>query len=310
VEVGTELAFLQNRLRVDLTFYKKKSTGEIVDAPASITSGYSSAVLNAGQMENKGVELLLTILPVRTDRFTWTSSFNAAYNKNTVLSLAADQQQSVYATSRSGVGFLGQQVGKPFGQVLAYDYLRNADGSIGLTPNGVPARGNLVTSGTAFAPWVMGWSNDFTFGHLNLGVLIDGKFGGKIFSATDYYATVFGLRKETLVNRESNFGTAASPIDAATYYGALANNVSTQFVQDASFIKLRQVTLGYAFPGAFFGNRLRGVTLSLVARNLFFLRRLTDNIDPEGSYNAFSQGLELGGVPPSRTYGLNLNARF
>lgn len=310
LEVGTELAFAANRLRLDLTFYKKNSTGEIVNTPASGTSGYSGAVLNAGEMENKGVEMLLTVLPVKSSAFTWTSSFNAAYNKNTVLSLAAGQTQSIYAYSRSGVGFMGQQVGKPFGQVFAYDYAYNADGSVALTPAGVPARGNLTAYGTAYHPWTMGWNNDFAVGRFNLGVLIDGKFGGKIFSATDYYATVFGLRKETLVNRESNFGTTAAPIDAATYYGTLANNVSNQFVQDASFIKLRQVTLGYSFPSAFFGNHLRGVTLSLVARNLFFIRRLTDNIDPEGSYNAFSQGLELGGVPPTRTYGLNLNAKF
>ena len=311
LEVGTELGFVQNRLRVDLTFYKKNSTGEIVNTPASITSGYSGAVLNAGEMENKGVELLLTVVPFKAGSFTWTSSYNAAYNKNTVLSLAAGQQQSVYATSRSNVGFLGQVVGKPFGQVLAYDYSRNADGSLILTPAGIPARAPALTAfGSAYHPWTMGWSNDFALGRFNLGVLIDGKFGGKIFSATDYYATIFGLRKETLVNREGNFGTAANPIDAATYYGQLANNVSSQFVQDASFIKLRQVTLGYSFPSGLFHNHIQRLTLSLVARNLFFLRRLTDNIDPEGSYNAFSQGLELGGVPPSRTYGLNLNAKF
>ncbi|AMJ65140.1 SusC/RagA family TonB-linked outer membrane protein [Hymenobacter sp. PAMC 26628] len=310
LEVGTELAFLQNRLRLDLTFYKKNSTGEIVDAPSSITSGYSSAVLNAGRLENKGVEMLLTVLPVRSAKFTWTSSFNAAYNKSTVLSLAADQTQSVYATSRSGAGFLGQVVGKPFGQVLAYDYQYNTDGSIALAPSGVPARGNLTSYGTAYHPWTMGWSNDFTLGNINLGVLIDGKFGGKIFSTTDYYATIYGLRKETLVNREGNFGTAASPINAQTYYGTLADNVSKQFVQDASFIKLRQVTLGYSFPTKLFNNHVQRLTLSLVARNLFYFRRLTDNIDPEGSYNAFTQGLELGGVPPSRTFGLNLNAKI
>ncbi len=308
IEVGTELAFVQNRVRLDLTFYKKKSTGEIVNTPASITSGYSGAVLNAGELENKGVEMLLTVLPVRTTDFTWTSSFNAAYNKSTVLSLAGGQQQSVYATSRSGVGFVGQQVGKPFGQVLAYDNKYNTDGSIALTTSGVPDRGNLTAFGTAFHPWTMGWSNDFVYKRFNLGVLIDAKFGGKIFSATDYYATIFGLRKETLVGREGTFGP--DKLDAATYYGTLANNVSNQFVQDASFIKLRQVTLGYSFGNTLFSGKVQRLTLSLVARNLFFIRRLTDNIDPEGSYSAFSQGLELGGVPPSRTFGANLSAKF
>ncbi|WP_310391984.1 SusC/RagA family TonB-linked outer membrane protein [Hymenobacter sp.] len=308
IEVGTELAFLQNRLRLDLTYYQKKSNKEIVFAPASISSGYQGAVLNSGEMENKGVEMLLTFVPVKTGAFTWTSSLNGAYNKNTVLSLAAGQKQSVYATSRSGVGFVGQVVGKPFGQVLAYDNKFGPDGSIELTTNGVPARGNLTSYGTAFHPWTGGWNNDFTYKGFNLGVLIDGKFGAKIFSATDYYATIFGLRKETLVNREGTFGS--EDIDAATYYGTLANNVSKDFVQDASFIKLRQLSLGYSFPSALFGNKVQRLTLSLVARNLFFIRRLTDNVDPEGSYNAFSQGLELGGVPPTRTFGANLSAKF
>jgi TonB-linked SusC/RagA family outer membrane protein len=307
-EIGTELAFVKNRVRLDLTFYKKKSSNEIVYAPASISSGYQGAVLNSGEMENKGVELLLTVQPIRTTDFTWTSSFNAAYNKNTVLSLAAGQQQSVYATSRSGVGFVGQIVGLPYGQVLAYDYKYNPDGSIATTPNGVPARGDLKSFGTAFHPWTEGWSNDFVYKHLSLGVLIDGKFGGKIFSATDYYGTLFGLHKKTLENREGTFGS--DNIDAATYYSTLANNVSKDFVQNADFIKLRQVTLGYSFPSSLFGNHIQRLTVSLVARNLAFLKRKTDNIDPEGNYNAFAQGLELGGVPPVRTFGLNLNAKF
>ncbi|GGF13145.1 SusC/RagA family TonB-linked outer membrane protein [Hymenobacter cavernae] len=308
LEFGTELAMADNRLRLDLTFYKKKSTNEIVYAPASISSGYQGAVLNAGEMENKGVEMLLTYLPVKTASFTWTSSLNGAYNKNTVLSLAAGQEQSVYATSRSGVGFVGQIVGKPFGQVLAYDYKYNTDGSIALTTNGIPVRGNLTAFGTAFHPWTGGWNNDFAYKRFNLGVLIDGKFGAKIFSATDYYGTIFGLRKETLENREGTFGP--EKVDAATYYSTLANNVSKDFVQNADFIKLRQVTLGYSFPSALFNNKIQRLTLSLVARNLAFLMRKTDNIDPEGSYNAFAQGLELGGVPPVRTFGLNLNAKF
>ncbi|MBC8083795.1 MAG: SusC/RagA family TonB-linked outer membrane protein [Hymenobacter sp.] len=307
-EIGTELGFVQNRLRLDLTFYQKKSSKEIVYAPASISSGYQGAVLNAGELENRGVETLLTVLPVKTTDFTWTSSLNAAYNQSTIRSLAAGQTQSVYATSRAGVGFLGQIVDQPYGQVMAYDYKYNTDGSIALATNGIPARGNLTAFGTAFHPWAGGWNNDFAYKRFNLGVLIDGKFGAKIFSATDYYGTLFGLRKETLENREGTFGP--ENVDAATYYSTLANNVSKDFVQDASFIKLRQVTLGYSFPSALFGNKIQRLTLSLVARNLAFLRRKTDNIDPEGSYNAFAQGLELGGVPPVRTVGINLNAKF
>ena len=308
LEVGTELGFLQSRIRVDLTLYKKNSKKEIVFTPASITSGYGGAVLNSGELENKGVELLLTVVPVRTQDFTWTSSYNAAFNQSKVLSLSAGQEQSIYATSRSGVGFVGQRVGQRYGQVFAYDYKRNTDGTIMLGPDGVPARGNLTAYGTSYHPWTMGWNNDFAYKRFSLGVLIDGKFGGKIFSATDFYATLNGLTQRTLVDRTGTFGP--NNISAQAYYGTLAGNVSNQFVQDASFIKLRQLTLGYTLPGSVFRDKIQRVTFSLVARNLFYLRRLTDNIDPEGNYSAFAQGLELGGVPPTRTFGANLSVKF
>ena len=114
------------------------------------------------------------------------------------------------------------------------------------------------------------------------------------------------MHKATLVNRTGTFGT----LDAATYYSTLASNVSRLFVQDASFIKLRQVIFGYTFNDKLFGGVVKGASLSLVARNLFFLMRKTDNIDPEANYTSNAFGLEQGGMPTSRTYGLNLNFKF
>ncbi len=99
-----------------------------------------------------------------------------------------------------------------------------------------------------------------------------------------------------------------------TYYGTLANNVSKLFVQDASFIKLRQITFGYTFPGKMFNNVIKSLNISFVARNLFTLMKRTDNIDPEADFSStpggLTQGLELGGVPPIRSFGVNLNAKF
>ncbi|MDB5010335.1 MAG: SusC/RagA family TonB-linked outer membrane protein, partial [Mucilaginibacter sp.] len=158
---------------------------------------------------------------------------------------------------------------------------------------------------SAYAKWVAGWSNEFSYKRFTLSFLIDGKFGGKIFSATDYYGYVLGLHQATLVNREALVGTAAS-----TYYSTLASNVSSLFVQDATFIKLRQATLGYTFPVNLFNGAIKSASLSLVARNLFYLLKRTDNIDPESDYSYNAQGLELGGVPATRTYGLNLNVKF
>lgn len=306
-EIGTEMRLFNNKVNLDVTYYNKKSSNEILAAPASTTSGYSGAVLNIGELQNKGVEALISGSPIRGKSFNWTSSLNGSVNNNEVLSLAAGQAQFGIATSRTGVGFTQNRVGLPSYQVVAYDYRYDAQGKIMYLPNGLPDRGNLIPLGSAYHKWIAGWNNEFTFKRFNLGFLIDGKWGGKIFSATDWYGYLFGLHQNTLENREGRFG---NNVDAATYYSTLAGNVSKMFVYDASFVKFRQLTLGYSFPASMFGNKIQGVSINLVARNLFIIMRQTDNIDPEGNYSPFAQGLELGGVPPVRTFGVNLNVKL
>jgi len=308
-EIGTELRFFSNRLSLDLTYYDKKSKNEIVFAPASTTSGYSGAVLNIGELQNKGFEALISGTPLRSGSFNWTTSLNGSVNDNEVLALAAGQAQLPIGTSRSGVGFTRYVVGLPAAQVMAYDYRYDNTGKVVLDVNGIPARGELIPLGSAYHKWTAGWNNEFTYKRANLSFLIDGKWGGKIFSATDFYGYLFGLHKATLENREGMFGTNNN-IEAATYYSTFASNISKTFVHDASFIKFRQITLGYTFPVNLLNNRIRNINLSLVGRNLFTLMRHTDNIDPEGNFTPNAQGLELGGVPPVRTFGVNLNVRM
>lgn len=309
-EIGTDIRFLNNRISLDLTYYNKVSENEILSSPASTTSGYSGAILNAGKMSNKGIEALLSVTPVETSDFSWMSSVNGAYNKNEIESLAEDATLNTIATSRSGNGFISNMVGKPFGQIMATDYMYDAEGNIVVDPSsGVPVKGELKAFGTAYHPLTAGWNNEFSYKRFNFGFLIDGKWGAKIFSGTDYYAYIFGLHKETLPGREGDapWGTNTQ---ASTYYSSLANNVSKLFVEDASFVKFRQLTLGYSVPTSIFNDKISSLTISLVGRNLFYIMRKTDNIDPEGNYTALAQGLELGGVPPMRSYGINLNIKL
>jgi hypothetical protein len=187
--------------------------------------------------------------------------------------------------------------------------------------NGRPLQGTLIPMGSGFHDKFGGWNNELTYGNFNFGILIDFKYGGKIFSATNYYATVFGLHKLTLVGRET--GIVGDGVDEAgnkntvnedawDYYGALATRVSSQFVYDASFIKLRQIVLGYTLPASLFRKLpIQGINISLVGRNLAILKKETPNIDPESNYSgSVGQGLELAGVPPFRSFGLNANIRF
>ena len=304
LEIGTELRFLKDRLSVDFTWYNKNSKDEILAAPASVTSGYGGAILNIGQLRNTGIELLVSGTPFKTKDFHWTTSINGSINNNTVVALTPGQTSLPGSTSRTGNGFTQDIVGLPVNQIMAFDYLRDASGKIQVDANGIPQQGNLKAYGSAYAKWVAGWSNEFSYHKFTLSFLIDSKLGGHIFSATDYYGYVLGLHQATLANRD------ALGSNAATYYGTLANNVSGLFVQNASFIKFRQVTLGYTFPAKMFNNAIKGATLSLVGRNLFYLLKRTDNIDPESDYSYNAQGLELGGVPPTRTFGLNLSVKL
>jgi TonB-linked SusC/RagA family outer membrane protein len=308
VEIGTELGFLANRVRLDLTWYNKKSTDEIVKAPASITSGYTSVVLNIGELKNTGLEMLLTTVPVQKTDFKWITSLNGSVNKNEVVKLADGQESLAVGESRSGNGFTQHIVGKAAHQIMAFDYLRDADGEIVVNANGVPQRGELQSYGSAYHKWTAGWNNEFSYKQFSMSFLIDGKFGGKLFSATDYYGYQFGLHKATLVGREETFGE--NNASSQRYYGDLSNNVSSIFVNDASFIKFRQFTLGYTIPGQVLNNVVKSATISFVARNLFILMKKTDNIDPESNFSNYAPGLELGGVPPVRTYGFNLNVKF
>jgi TonB-linked SusC/RagA family outer membrane protein len=308
LEIGTELHTLGNRLNFDITWYNKDSKNEIVPAPASITSGYIGAVLNIGKIRNRGWEVLVSGSPVKQKNFSWTSSLNGAYNANTVVALAAGQSSLLVASSRTGLASTVDVIGKAADQIQAFDYARNADGSLKLDANGVPTQGALKYYGPAIGAWSAGFNNELTFGHVKLSFLIDGKFGGKVFAGSEYYAYQNGLTKSTLPGRETGFNGGKET--AQNYYSTLGNNVSSLFVQNASFIKFRQITLGYTFPASMFNNVIQGATISLVGRNLFYLMKKTTDIDPESSYGTYSQGLELGSVLPTRIYGLSLNVKF
>ena len=309
LEIGAELHTFNSRLSLDVAWYNKISKNEIVQAPASITSGYAGAYLNIGKIRNRGVEVLLTGIPFKTKDFVWTTSLNGAYNDDKVLALAAGQSSLLVATSRTGLASTVDVVGKAADQIQAFDYLRDASGNIVVDDNGVPKQGALKYYGSAYGKLTAGFNNDVTFGHINLSFLIDGKFGGKVFAGSEYYAYDYGLSKATLPGRETGFGPG-DKITAQNYYTQLDKNVSGMFVQNASFIKFRQVTLGYNFPGSMFNNVIQGATISLVGRNLFYIMKKTKDIDPEASYGTLSQGLELGGVLPTRIYGLSLNVKF
>ncbi len=318
LEAGIDIRILDNRIGLDLAWYNKVTTNDIVAASISGTSGYGSAVFNLGELTNSGIEALLSVTPVRSDNFTWMTSVNLATNTSEVVSLAGELSTLQVDGSRTLDAYVHQTVGLPFANIKAFDYKRDDNGNI-LLANGLPQQGDLIDMGSGVHKLTGGWNNEFNIGRINLGFLIDFKTGGKIYSATNAFAYTFGVHQNTLEGREG--GIVADGIDEATgeantisvsaqdYYGRLAD-IGSLFVYDASFIKFRQFTLGYTLPSLFNG-KVKSVNLSLVGRNLFTLWDKVDNIDPETNYsNSNAQGLELAGLPIVRTLGLNLNVKF
>ncbi|WP_240047093.1 SusC/RagA family TonB-linked outer membrane protein [Hymenobacter nivis] len=322
-EIGTELKFLNNRIGVDLAYFNRKTTGEIVNASLSVATGYEGTTVNLGSTLNRGVELALTLVPIKRGAFTWTSSFNFTKLHNEVLDIDGGAnnplQTGTYRPMNANIGIVK---GLPISQVRAYDYKRDASGNVIVGADGIPLRGDLKPMGSGIANLYGGFNNDFTFKNFNLSFLIDYKFNNKILSATEYYSYTRGLNQATLTGRETGVVAAGVTesgavntvvVPAYTYYPTLASNVSALSVLDGSFIKFRQLSFGYNFNQSLLARTpFQNITLSLVGRNLFTILKHTDNIDPENTISPLVAyaGVEGGSLPFARTYGVTLNVKF
>ncbi|MBV8252921.1 MAG: SusC/RagA family TonB-linked outer membrane protein [Chitinophaga sp.] len=319
VEAGAQLGFFRNRLSVDFAWYKRTTNNDIVASTVSGASGYNTKLVNLGKVENKGIELLVSGSPIKTGTFSWTTTVNISHNKNTVLQLAAGQSDLQMDESRTERAYAKHVVGMPAFQVAAFDFLRDNNGNLVLDAGGLPQAGPLKYMGTAVAPTTGGWTNEFNYKRFGLSFLIDFKNGASIYSGTNATAYNLGLSKETLPGRETGIdvkgvdgsGKAITAhVDAQTYYGRLGS-ISALQVYNADFIKFRSLSLTYNFPASAFNNKIAGLSLSLVGRNLFYITKHTPNIDPESFYNnGAGQGLEYATVPTTASYGLNLNVKF
>lgn len=321
LELGTAWRFFHNRLMVDIAWYNKHTLNDIVAATVSVTSGYSSALLNVGQIRNRGVELLLGGTPVMHQKFAWKTSFNFARNESEIIRLANKQHsmQVLNGESRTERGFIRHIVGLPFSQIMVYDIKRNAQGQPVLGANGLQASDALVARGTGIHPVTGGWGNEIRWNRFQFSFLIDYKFGAHLYSGTNATAVQRGLDPLTLEGRET--GVLVKGVDAQgheverlipaqQYYEGLYR-ISALHVYDAGFVKFRSASISYTRNIRLSARKEGRMKISLVARNLFYMYKATPNIDPESNYsNGNAQGLEYAAMPGTRSYGINLQLRF
>jgi TonB-linked SusC/RagA family outer membrane protein len=335
MEYGIEARFFNNRFGLDVTYYDQKTTDDILNAGISQSSGFASTSVNLGKMTNKGIEVLLTGTPIRSSAITWEVSLNLTKNNSKVVSLIEGQKELVTdaftAEPRTRTVLIKQIVGSPYGMITGIKQKRDPAGNLVYDSTGAPIADNSAYQilGNGVPDFMGGLNNSFTWKGLNLSFLIDFKTGAEIYSGTNVRMTQAGFTKQTLLGRAGEapltvtgvtqdgtnfkpFTKTLTPGEARNYWSQLGERAQENFVYDASFIKLRQITLGYSLPARLFnGTPIRGLMVSLVGRNLAILHKKVPNIDPESSYQSGNnQGLDYFGLPASRTYGVNLRATF
>lgn len=334
-EVGLNLAFFSNRLSFDMAYYNKNTSDDIAVITTSTASGYSSKYMNIGEIQNQGFEFMVNATPVHTNNFSWETTFNFSYNDSEVKYLGEGVENLSIdgASSRSGNVTVRNIVGQPYGMLVGYKYARDEQGNI-IHKDGIPqATEDLQELGNGVYKYTGGWSNTLKYKDFSLSFLIDFKAGASIFSGTNYSLYSEGLHKSTLLGRtpenpggegfvgtgvmldaNGNYVPNTVAVNAQDYHqGIVNNNIAEEFVYNASFIKLRELSFGYTFPQAILNKMkvVKGLNVSLVGRNLWTILKHTDNIDPESAYNTTNgQGLELNGYPATRSVGFNVNVKF
>jgi len=319
-EIGLELRTFNNRVNLDVAVYNKNTEDEILKVNVSNAAGYASTLVNVGKLRNKGIEALLTIVPVKNASFSWESGFNASFNESKVLALANGQQRFDVGTGEF-FGTLSYEVGQPLASLRSYDYKRDAKGQIVLS-GGKPLQGNIITFGSALPKWVGAWLNTFTYKKLRVFTQIDFKAGAKMFSNSNLNFLREGLSKPSLVGREGGVlfegvnadGTPnATKVAAQDFYTTYrSTGIATPFVYDASFVRWRTLSVGYDLSKFVKGTFIKNLTLNAMVYNVLMIKKHVDNLDPEASVATSDnlQGLESHALPTTRSYGLNVNIKL
>ncbi|WP_339654242.1 SusC/RagA family TonB-linked outer membrane protein [uncultured Salegentibacter sp.] len=340
-EIGVDLRFFNNRLGLDATYYEQRNKDQIIDLDISGATGYSSRILNAGEITNNGVELSLTGTPIKTDNFRWDATLNFNRNRSEVVELhpGIDVYQYGSTTYSSVNSYLNSYEGEPFGSLIGQAYQRDeATGQILLDANNMPLYTDATHNfGSVLPDLTGGFQNNIQFGNFNLAAMIDFQKGGQFFSRSKMLAVRTGQDPITVATN-SNGANVRDPleegggvevsgisaetgeevtafVDARSYYrNVVGRRIYEEWLYDASYIKLREVRLGYTFgPGLMENLPFEAVNLAFIARNPAMLwQNAPEGIDPS-EISTGSQDIswyESGQLISVRSYGLNLNITF
>lgn len=341
IEVGLEARMFNSRVGFDFTYYKKNTEDQLMDVSLTTATGFTRRWVNAGEIQNSGIEVGLNLTPVRTDNFDWNVNVNWSKNENEVISLLGDQQNLQLQSFQGGVS-INASIGEPYGTIRGSGFVFDDNGNRVVDSNGYYLSQPDQVLGNVNPDWVGGVSNTFSYKNLTLSFLIDIQKGGDVFSLDTYYGQGTGLPYYTAglndlgnpvrdpvtdgadsggilnegVTETGEPNTTRATADyfgGAFYWGNSSRNPAALNVYDASYVKLRELSLTYKMPvnkwmkDSFFS----GASVSVVGRNLWIIDKNVPFADPESGLGAGNiQGYLSGSYPTLKTVGVNLNLEF
>jgi hypothetical protein len=328
-EFGTEVRLFDNRVMVDFTYYDSKTTNQILNLEISDATAYNNMTVNAGEISNKGIEILASLVPLRNPKsLNWSVDLNFARNRSMVVELA--EGIDVYSLLNSNVR-IEARPGEAYGNISGFSYLRNDAGEKVVHQSGNFYRRTTDRQilGNIQPDWLGGVTNTFSYKGFQLSALIDVRFGGEIYSWSKDNQIQKGTGKFTenrdnlivegvIENADGTYTPTSKVVLAQNYYAQLAwNQIREEFVLDATYASLREVLLSYDFNKSILSRTpIRSAKLSLVARNLFYLYRDPEfkemGVTPESAFapTAAAQGFESYSMPSTRSIGFNLSLAF
>ena len=328
-ETGLDLRMFRNRLSLDFAIYNNNSRNQILAIPLDPVSGFSNALVNAGLINSKGIEVALSGKPILKKNFSWNSTLTWSRNRSYVRELAQGITNQVIYAHNSNV-MIEARVGGRMGDLYGRGFQRTADGKIIYSSIGLPATLDPENKrwGNAFADWKAGLMNEFTYKGVRLSVLLDMQKGGDMYSQTNHKNNTLGKTKITLPGRDGGiigdgvvlnkatglYEANTVKVGADSYYNNIYTISNAEMnIFDASYLKLREVRLEFNLPQKFITKiGLQKASIAFYGRDLFNWTKFP-GFDPEGGNldnGTITPGVELTQFPSTRTMGTNLTIKF
>ncbi len=329
-EGGIDLRFLNNRLGFEFTAYRNDNKNQIIPVPVTPTSGYTNAVINAGLIQTSGLELHINATPVRSaSGFTWEFDINLDRNRSKVVELREGLTNYQIDGAQWRTLTLNAREGEDWGLLVGQGIKKDANGNKLVYGSGANAglyiKEENVPLGSVLPKFKGGFLNTFTYKGLSLRLNADFIAGGKFFSTTKMFNNYSGLGAETaglnelgkpirdavadgggvLLEGVTEDGQPnATRVDAQNLYENWLFALNEYWIYDKSYIKLREVAVGYNFPKSMLGKFIKSANISLIARNpLLIYSAIGGGIDISESETLWYEG---GQLPPVRSFGINL----